>query len=101
MLFGLAPALPASLVGCAIEPWVKPYERDRLGIYTMVEYEEREQTGSVYRAIDRGDIWDAFNAAGPALVLPVIWSWYTPRPFINGKRFIRSENPRFPDPGLW
>jgi iron complex outermembrane recepter protein len=40
--------------------WSTSYERDRLGIYTTVEYEEREQSGSVYRAIDSGDIWDAF-----------------------------------------
>lgn len=47
--------------------WSTTFERDRLGVYTMVEYEEREQSGSVYRAIDRGDIWDAFNTnVGPA-----------------------------------
>jgi iron complex outermembrane receptor protein len=47
--------------------WSTTYERDRLGVYTMVEYEEREQSGSVYRAIDRGDIWDAFESGvGPA-----------------------------------
>lgn len=41
--------------------WSTTYERDRLGIYGTVEYEEREQSGSVYRAIDKGDIWDAFS----------------------------------------
>ncbi|TDG15435.1 TonB-dependent receptor [Seongchinamella unica] len=41
--------------------WSTTYERDRLGVYGTVEYEEREQSGSVYRAIDKGDIWDAFN----------------------------------------
>ena len=41
--------------------WSTTYERDRLGIYGTVEYEEREQSGSVYRAIDSGDIWDAFS----------------------------------------
>jgi len=41
--------------------WSTSYERERLGIYTTVEYEEREQSGSVYRAIDKGDIWDAFS----------------------------------------
>lgn len=41
--------------------WSTSYERDRLGVYTTVEYEDREQSGSVYRAIDEGDIWDAFS----------------------------------------
>jgi iron complex outermembrane receptor protein len=41
--------------------WSTTYEKDKLGIYTMVEYEERDQSGSVYRAIDEGDIWDAFD----------------------------------------
>jgi iron complex outermembrane recepter protein len=41
--------------------WSTSYENDRLGIYTTVEYEEREQSGSVYRAIDKGEIWDAFD----------------------------------------
>ncbi len=41
--------------------WSTSYERDRLGVYTTVEYEEREQSGSVYRAIDEGDIWEAFS----------------------------------------
>ena len=46
--------------------WSTSFERDRLGIYTTVEYEEREQSGSVYRAVDKGDIWEAFDAAlGP------------------------------------
>ena len=48
---------------CAGPP---PIEKDKLAIYTTVEYEEREQSGSVYRAIDKGDIWEAFDAAlGP------------------------------------
>ena len=42
--------------------WSTTFETDKLGIYTFVEYEDREQSGSVYRAIDRGDIWDAFDA---------------------------------------
>ncbi len=42
--------------------WSTSFERDRLAVYTMVEYEEREQSGSVYRAIDKGDIWEAFEA---------------------------------------
>lgn len=43
--------------------WSTTYEKDRLGIYTTVEYEDREQSGSAYRAVDRGDIWDAFDTA--------------------------------------
>ena len=43
--------------------WSTSYERDRLGVYTTVEYESREQSGSVYRAIDEGDIWEAFDTA--------------------------------------
>ncbi|MBE9537623.1 MAG: TonB-dependent receptor [Proteobacteria bacterium] len=41
--------------------WSTTYEQDRLAIYTTAEYETREQSGSVYRAIDEGDIWDAFD----------------------------------------
>ncbi|MEP0203935.1 MAG: TonB-dependent receptor [Halioglobus sp.] len=41
--------------------WSTSFERDKLGIYTFVEYEDREQSGSVYRAIDQGDIWEAFD----------------------------------------
>lgn len=43
--------------------WSTAFEKDRLGIYTTVEYEERDQSGSAYRAIDEGDIWEAFDAA--------------------------------------
>lgn len=43
--------------------WSTQYQRDRLSVRSMVEYEERQQSGSVYRAVDRGDIWDAFDTA--------------------------------------
>ncbi|HEY8570209.1 TonB-dependent receptor [Microbulbifer sp.] len=36
------------------------YEKDALTVHTMAEYESREQSGSVYRAVEEGDIWDAF-----------------------------------------
>lgn len=36
------------------------YENDKLTINASVEYEEREQSGSVYRAVESGDIWDTF-----------------------------------------
>jgi iron complex outermembrane receptor protein len=38
--------------------WSTSYENDRLTLRTMAEYESREQSGSVYRAIATGDIWD-------------------------------------------
>jgi len=46
--------------------WSTAYESDRLSIYTTAEYEDRNQSGSIYRAIQKGDIWDAWeNALGP------------------------------------
>ncbi|MEH6608085.1 MAG: TonB-dependent receptor [Halioglobus sp.] len=41
--------------------WSTAFEKDRLAVYTTLEYEDREQSGSVYRAIDTGDIWEAFD----------------------------------------
>lgn len=41
--------------------WSTAFEADRLSIYTTLEYEDREASGSMYRAIDKGDIWDAFD----------------------------------------
>ena len=41
--------------------WSTAYETDKLSINTVVEYEERRQSGSMYRAIDTGDIWDTFD----------------------------------------
>ncbi|GIR72355.1 MAG: hypothetical protein CM15mP74_36060 [Halieaceae bacterium] len=41
--------------------WSTAFENDRLNVQTVVEYEERRQSGSMYRAIDTGDIWDAFD----------------------------------------
>ncbi len=46
--------------------WSTTYETGNLGVYTMVEYEERDQSGSVYRAVTEGDVWDTLEAAlGP------------------------------------
>ncbi len=42
--------------------WSTALEIDRLTVNTMVEYEDREVAGSLYRAVDKGDIWDAFDA---------------------------------------
>jgi len=43
--------------------WSSTYETDKLVVNSMLEYEDRELSGSVYRAIDQGDVWDAFDAA--------------------------------------
>lgn len=37
------------------------YQADRLTVRTHVEYEEREQSGSMYRAVNEGDIWETFD----------------------------------------
>ena len=38
--------------------WSTAWENERLTLNTQVEYETREQSGSVYRAIMEGDYWD-------------------------------------------
>ncbi len=43
--------------------WSTAFESASLSVNTTVEFESREQSGSVYRAIERGDIWDTFEAA--------------------------------------
>jgi len=46
--------------------WSSTYENDKFGVYTMVEYQERQQSGSVYRAVTEGDVWEQLEAAlGP------------------------------------
>jgi len=42
--------------------WSTMYETDTLAIETQVEYETREQSGSVYRAVAEGDYWDTLFA---------------------------------------
>ncbi len=49
--------------------WSTTYEKDKLIVNTMVEYEDRSLSGSVYRAIDQGDVWDAFDAAFGGVML--------------------------------
>ncbi len=39
------------------------WDGDRFTVQTMAEYEDRDQSGSVYRAIREGDIWDTFTTA--------------------------------------
>jgi iron complex outermembrane receptor protein len=43
--------------------WSTSFENDRLSVETTAEYESRKQSGSVYRAIQEGDIWETFEAA--------------------------------------
>jgi iron complex outermembrane receptor protein len=38
--------------------WSTAFEKNSLAINTWVEYETREQSGSVYRAVTQGDYWD-------------------------------------------
>ncbi|MBP6725003.1 MAG: TonB-dependent receptor, partial [Halioglobus sp.] len=46
--------------------WSGTAETDKLGVYATAEYENRNQSGSVYRAVTRGDVWDTLEAAlGP------------------------------------
>lgn len=39
------------------------FETERLGVYAFAEYEDRNQSGSVYRAVDKGAAWEALEAA--------------------------------------
>ncbi|MCB1694069.1 MAG: TonB-dependent receptor, partial [Pseudomonadales bacterium] len=45
------------------------YQNDNLTVHATAETEHRKQSGSVYRAIQEGDIWDTFVAAiGPVTI---------------------------------
>ncbi|MDH4049042.1 MAG: TonB-dependent receptor [Gammaproteobacteria bacterium] len=49
--------------------WSTRYENDKMSLDTTVEYEDRKQSGSVYRAIETGDIWDSLETAlGPITI---------------------------------
>ena len=41
--------------------WSTRYESDALSIDTVVDWEDRKQSGSMYRAIDSGDIWETLD----------------------------------------
>jgi len=43
--------------------WSTTFDGDSFTVQTMAEYEERDQSGTVYRAIQEGDIWETFKAA--------------------------------------
>ena len=48
--------------------WSTAFESDRLSIDTQVEHEDRNQSGSVYRAVTQGDTWDnLLNVFGPGI----------------------------------
>jgi len=38
--------------------WSTTFENEKLAIETQLEYETREQSGSVYRAVSEGDYWE-------------------------------------------
>jgi iron complex outermembrane receptor protein len=50
--------------------WSTTYQTDKLSFDTQVEYETREQSGSVYRAIQEGEYWETLlDLFGDDLVL--------------------------------
>ncbi len=51
--------------------WSTTYATDRLNIETMLEYEDREQSGSIYRAIDNSRLQDIEAATGLTYTRPV------------------------------
>ena len=50
--------------------WSTKYETDQLSVNTQVEYETREQSGSVYRAITEGDYWDTLVGVFGSSIVP-------------------------------
>ncbi len=46
------------------------YQNGALDVNFMAEYEHREQSGSVYRATQKGDTWDTWVALVPDLAMP-------------------------------
>tara|TARA_R110002110_G_scaffold205066_4_gene416823 strand:+ start:18264 stop:20630 length:2367 start_codon:yes stop_codon:yes gene_type:complete len=49
--------------------WSGTYESGPLAVYATAEYEDRKQSGSVYRAVTEGEVWDTLEAAlGPITV---------------------------------
>jgi len=42
------------------------FQTDNLSVYATAEYEDRDQSGSVYRAVTEGEVWETLEAAlGP------------------------------------
>ena len=50
--------------------WSTAFEKNRLAINTWVEYETREQSGSVYRAVTEGDYWDTLLGVFGDAIIP-------------------------------
>lgn len=50
--------------------WSTTFENDKLRVETMLEYEEREQSGTVYRAIDNQQLQDIEAATGLTYTRP-------------------------------
>jgi len=46
------------------------YQQDSIDVNFMVEYEHREQSGSMYRATEKGETWDAWVALVPNIDMP-------------------------------
>src|SRR5262245_22659196 len=46
------------------------YQLDDLDVNFMAEYEHRKQSGSVYRATQKGETWDEWVAIDPTLTMP-------------------------------
>ncbi len=42
--------------------WSTSYTNERLSVDTMLEFEDRTQSGSVYRAVTTGDTWDNLDS---------------------------------------
>ncbi len=66
--------------------WSTQYKNEKLTVKTQVEYETREQSGSVYRAITEGDIWETLDGVsalasrqrGHNAIRIWIFRWVTP-----------------------
>ncbi len=46
------------------------YQQDTIDVNFMVEYEHREQSGSMYRATEKGETWDTWVALVPGIDMP-------------------------------
>lgn len=50
--------------------WSTTFANDKLTVNTQVEYETREQSGSVYRAVTEGDIWNTLRGVFGNAIIP-------------------------------
>lgn len=49
--------------------WSTAYQGEKLSVDTMIEYETRKQSGSVYRAITKGETWDRLMESNGPITL--------------------------------